>query len=318
MFGCTAGFGLLRLGAVEANVDDDIAVLPEHAHFRRAIERKNDSDGIEFDLRFNRLQRRRQRGLRVRHIPIDLLIEIKSESAVSALGHDIHRARHCEHVSDEGRLVGNFNPDERRLFVLLFGLLLVQLTFGIARTPDKSVDHLLRQPRHRALPGFRQEINIKPLSRGDRIDLQFSCQRNTDCAAVGIAPRRADKFGGIDAETLNGDRDRLIEGYDYDLSGDARGCLHGLVKLKHQPHITAINDGFDFAFDRIIGAGCAKRREREQGEQRHGCEAAAARNTGRGSPRSARKHLPQLEWQSRHKAVPAGWPAGRNSVRTAV
>ncbi len=107
--------GLLRLGAIAADVDHDAAILAEIAHFRRAIEREGDGGRSEFGLGFDRLQSRRQRRLGVRQVPFDLLIEIEREFAVGAFRRDVGVVRHFEYVAGESWLARDLDPDQRRL-----------------------------------------------------------------------------------------------------------------------------------------------------------------------------------------------------------
>ena len=189
----------------------------------------------------------------------------------------------------------------------------MQLAFRSARAPDELVDHFLRQPRHRAFPGFGQEIDIKPLGRGDCVHLHLAEEREADRAAIGIAARGADIIGRVDVQPLDSKRNRFVEADDDDRAGDPCGRFDGLVELEHQPQEAAVVDGFDFTLDGLISPGRTQRCKREQRQSLQKDHNKYKRTPGRREPqsrRSAGKDPLQPEWQSRHKAVPAGGPAG--------
>ena len=281
---------LLRLGAFEANIDHNAVVLAERAHRRRTVEREIDGDRIVIAVDVDRFQRLRQCCLGVRQIPFDRLIEIERELAIGAFRHDVGRVRHFEHITGEGRLAGDLDPDHRRLLLFRGQLLLTQLPFGLARAARKLVDHLLRQAGQDAGPGLRHQIDIKPFDGPDRVDFHRARQRDADRFAVGIVPRRAHIVGGAGIEAIDRDRHRLLEADHHDRAGDVDIRLDFLLEAEQQPRIAAVGEDLDLAFDRLSSFRRARERQRKR-EQQHFKRCA---------------HRLPAEGQSVHEADPAG------------
>ena len=208
-------------------------------HVGIAEQRELDDRALAVDLLGDGGDVRRGGDLRVGKVERQAGIEVQRQPFLVEDGRDAGAIGQLEHVARKRRLRGRAHADRRAFLGGACRFVLPQQPLGLLRALGQFLDDVRRQRWRRAAPGIGQQVDEQALARHHDVRCGLACQRQAECAAVGIDAGGADEIGSALPQLVDRDVDRADELDDDNHAGGSHFRVDLPVQFDDEARIVA-------------------------------------------------------------------------------